>query len=218
MGARLTSLFLIKNPYIKTACDLFNFAGSRDLGKEIKEVKKSRAIIQAYINSDRCSFTHPELAYWDKVDENHMRKIFEYYYNNNPHFLYILYNYAFMVRRFNLEFAANYAGMDTNNKYFEVYQKGYNALNKILTRLGLGLDSYPINQIYSEHLGLSKDSSHDELKQKEAAYHYIYKLQNFQIGKYLDLKKNNLDYNEAEYKVKLLQSILANISQFNGKG
>ncbi len=209
----------IKNPIIKTSCDLFNFSGSRELGKEIKSVKNSRAIIQAYINSDRCSFMHPELAYWDKVDEEYLRKILQYYYDNNPHFIYILYNYAFMIRRFNLDFAANYAMMDRNNKYFEVYIKGYQALKKILTTIGLGIDSYPINQIYSEHLGLSSISSVNEVNQKEAAYHYIYKLQNFQICKYLELKKNNdKEYINAEYKVKLLQSILANTSQFNGKG
>ncbi len=211
--------FYIKNPFVKTACDLFNFAGSRELGKEITSVKNSRAIIQAYINSDRCSFLHPELAYWDKVSQESLRKIMQYYYNNNPHFIYILYNYAFMVRRFNIDFAAQYAMMDKNNKYFEVYRKGYQALKGILTQLGLGLDSFPIGEIYSEHLGLSSDSSVDEVMQKEQAYHYIYKLQNYQIGKFLELKRNNdFTYAEAEYKVKLLQSILANISQFNGKG
>jgi len=211
--------FYIKNPFIKTACDLFNYSGSRELGKEITSVKNSRAIIQAYINSDRCSFLHPELAYWDKVGQTHLRKITQYYYNNNPHFIYILYNYAFMIKRFNLEFAAKYALMDKNNKYFEIYKKGYDSLKNLLTQLGLGLDSFPIGEIYSEHLGLSSDSSNDEVHQKEQAYHYIYKLQNYQIGKYLELKKLNDDrYIDAEYKVKILQSILANISQFNGKG
>lgn len=209
----------VKNPYIKTSVDFFNYAGSRELGKEITNVKNSRAIIQAFINSDRCSFTHPELAYWDKISQYHLRKITQYYYDNNPHFIYILYNYAFMIRRYNLEFAADYAKMDTNNKYYEVYLKGYSALKNILTHLGLGLDSFPVGEIYSEHLGLSCDSSLDEVHQKEKAYHYLYKLQNYQIGKYLELKRNNnKDYLEAEYKTKLLQSVLANISQFNGKG
>ena len=35
----------VKNPIIKTCVDSFNFAGSRDMGKELLSVKKTRAII-----------------------------------------------------------------------------------------------------------------------------------------------------------------------------
>jgi hypothetical protein len=207
----------VKNPIIKTCVDSFNFAGSRDMGKELLSVKKTRAIIQAYINSDRLSYCHPELAYWDKVGHFHQRKITQNYYENNQHFIYLLYNYAFMIRRYDLDFAAENALLDKNNKYFQIYKNGYNSLKQLLTSLGLGFDSFPIGQIYSEHLGLSNDSSYDEIHQKERLFKYMYKLQNYQALKYLE-NKNSIAGNENEYKLKQLQSALANISTSNGKG
>jgi len=209
----------VKNPIIKTCVDSFNFAGSRELGKEILSVKKTRAIVQAYINSDRLSYCHPELAYWDEVGHYHQRKITQNYYENNQHFIYLLYNYAFMIRRYNLDFAAENILLDQNNKYFKVYKNGYNALKQILSSLGLGVDSFPIGEIYSEHLGLSNDSSHDEMSQKEKSYKYIYKLQSYQALKYLE-NKNLVEGGNQEhlYKLNQLQSALANISPFNGKG
>ena len=210
----------IKNPIIKTCVDSFTFCGSRELGKEILSVKNTRAIVQAYINSDRLSYCHPELAFWDKVEPYFQKKITQYYYENNQHFIYLLYNYAFMIRRFDLDFAAENILLDEKNEYFKAYKSGYDSLKKILSSLGLGADWFPVGKIISEHLGLSNDSSNDEVLQKEKAYKYIYKLQSYQALKLLERKNNpdSGDYLENEYKLKQLQSALANISPFNGKG
>ena len=76
--------------------DSFKFSGSRESNKPLEKVKDQRAIVQAFINSDRCSHTHPELAFWDRVPEQMIHKLATYYYENNPHLKYILYMYGLM--------------------------------------------------------------------------------------------------------------------------
>jgi hypothetical protein len=95
----------VKNNTVKTLVESFNFGGSRELSKPLLKLKSQRAIVQAYVNSDRCSFTHPELAFWDKVPDYMYSKLANYYYQNNPHVKYLLYVYALMIRRSDLEFA-----------------------------------------------------------------------------------------------------------------
>jgi hypothetical protein len=99
-------------------------------------VKDERAIVQAYVNSDRCSFTHPELCFWDRVNESMILNIAKTYYSNNPHFKYILYMYGLMVKRFDLDFAKLELGVDQNNPFFIHMMEGKKALSKILSYLG----------------------------------------------------------------------------------
>ena len=108
----------VKNQVIKTMVESFNFGGSREIAKPFESLKNQRAIVQAYCNSDRCSFTHPELAYWDRVPEDLINKIATYYYNNHPHMKYMLYMLALMVRRCDLDFAKQEVGLDATNPYF----------------------------------------------------------------------------------------------------
>lgn len=96
----------------------FNFAGSREIIRPFENLKGQRAIVQAYVNSDRCSYTHPELAFWDRIPEELSSKIAYYYYNNHPHIKYILYMYALMVRRCDLDFARQEVGLDSKNPAF----------------------------------------------------------------------------------------------------
>lgn len=208
----------VKNHLIKTLVELYNYSGAKDTEKPLENVKVENAIVQAYINSDRCSFMHPEFAYWDRLTDNLRKKIIKYYYDNNRHFKYILFVYAFMIRRFDLEFAIREVGIDVNNKYFHDIVKGRKALEEILIKLGIGPNSTPVNGIYNQHLGLLEDSSTEEVKQKENAFRMAFVLQNYQVKKFLREKKIGLDSSESEYKIKILQSALSNISQFNGKG
>lgn len=208
----------VNNKIIKTLVDSFNFGGSREIGKPLENVKASRAIVQAYINSDRCSFIHPELAYWDRLDETMIRKIAKYYYDNNHHFKYILYNYGFMISRFDLEFAQEELGLDKNNEVFKTIFKGKEALEKILNNLGLSPNSPPMLEIFNQHLGLVSNSSIEEQKQKLLAYRTLYKFQNYFARKMEKEKTIGIDFKESQTKMRILQSTLANISPFNGKG
>eukprot|EP00340_Litonotus_pictus_P005835 CAMPEP_0170523182 /NCGR_PEP_ID=MMETSP0209-20121228/8611_1 /TAXON_ID=665100 ORGANISM="Litonotus pictus, Strain P1" /NCGR_SAMPLE_ID=MMETSP0209 /ASSEMBLY_ACC=CAM_ASM_000301 /LENGTH=726 /DNA_ID=CAMNT_0010811129 /DNA_START=418 /DNA_END=2601 /DNA_ORIENTATION=- len=207
----------VKNPNIKALVNMYDYAGSRELGKKLVEVKKTRAIVQAYINSDRCSYCHPELAFWDQLSTEQIQQIIRYYFSNNSHLKYVLYNLGFMVRRFDLDFAVSYAKMDPNNKYFGNYVKGRATLEKLLDHLGIGYDSTPVNDIYKEHLGLSDHTSNEELVVKENAFKNVFKIQSFVLAKYLsesDEAKKAL----LERKLKMIQTTLSNFSSFNGKG
>jgi len=208
----------VKNPLIKALVELYNYSGSKDHGKDLFSVKAEKAIVQAYINSDRCSYMHPELAFWDRVPENLKKKIIKYYYDNNRHFKYVLFVYAFMVKRFDLEFAIQEVGIDFNNKYFQDIMRGKKALEEILNKLGIGPNATPLIAIYNQHLGLTEDAKIEESLQKESAYKMTFVLQIYQVNKYLKEKKIGLDSEESEFKIKILQSALSNISQFNGKG
>lgn len=210
--------FFVKNKIIKTLVDNFNYAGSREVNKPLENVKSSRAIVQAYINSDRCSFVHPELGYWDRLDEEMIRKMSKYYYDNNRHFKYILYNYGFMISRFDLAFAQEELGYDKQNEIFKVILKGKEALEKILNNLGLSPSSPPMIETFNQHLGLVSTSSSEERQQKLSAYRNLYKIQNYYARKMIKEKTIGVDFQESEKKMKILQSTLANISPFNGKG
>ena len=163
----------------------FNFAGSREKAKNLTIVKNERAIVQAYINSDRCSFTHPELAYWNRVNNEMIMRMAKFYYENNPHFNYILYMYAFMIKRFDLDFAKDEIGVDTENIFYKALYEGKKALENILNFLGVGQDCIPLAEIWNQHLGLSKESSIEESNQKEKTLKMFIKLQNYYAKKYL---------------------------------
>ncbi|CAD8118163.1 unnamed protein product [Paramecium primaurelia] len=49
----------------KNIVEPFNFAVSHEIAKPFESRMNQQAIVQAYCNSDRCYFTHPELAYFD---------------------------------------------------------------------------------------------------------------------------------------------------------
>jgi hypothetical protein len=151
--------FYTKNKLISKLVESYDYAGSRSKTKKFVTVKDERAIVQAYVNSDRCSFTHPELCFWDRVNESMILNIAKTYYSNNPHFKYILYMYGLMVKRFDLDFAKLELGVDQNNPFFIHMMEGKKALSKILSYLGLGPDSPPMSQIWKEHLGLFSLSS-----------------------------------------------------------
>lgn len=209
--------FYVKNPYIKTVVDLYDYAGSRELSKKLINVKSTRAIVQAYINSDRCSYSHPELSFWDKLSPEQIKEITRYYYENNKHFIYILYNLGFLIRRFDLDFASKAAKLDTSNECYRIYQNGSKALEGLLNHLGIGKQSTPISQIYKQHLGLSKEASNDELTLKEWGYKSLYRLQNSQVDTYLS-EQSEEKRNLASKRIRVLQQTLSNFSQFNGKG
>lgn len=210
--------FYVGNNLIHALVESFNYGGSRELKKPFEFVKKQRAIVQAYINSDRCSLTHPELAFWDRLDDSLISKISKYYYEDNPHFKYILYNYAFMLKRFDLDFARDNLNIDENSQVFKNYKKGKNALAKILNHLGLSENCEPLEEIWNQHLGLVARSSYEEMMQKFQAFRLMYLLQNHHVKKYLKEKTIGIDSSETEKKIKILQSALANISSSNGKG
>lgn len=210
--------FYVKNNIIRTLTESFNYAGSREKGKNLINVKNERAIVQAYINSDRCSFTHPELAYWDRVNNDMIRKMAKFYYENNPHFNYVLFMYAFMIKRFNLEFAKDEIGVDTDSISYKAYYEGKKSLEKILNFLGVGQDCIPLTEIWNQHLGISKESSIEESKQKENSMIMFVKIQNFFVKKYLKDEMIGLNSEESLYKLRIMQSGLANISPSNGKG
>jgi hypothetical protein len=210
--------FYVKNNIIKVLCESFNYAGSREMSKPLENVKKQRAIVQAYINSDRCSFTHPELAYWDRLDESLIRNMSKFYYDNNPHFKLILYNYAFMCKRFDLDFAREEVGFKEDNSVYRRYVKGKKALEEILNHLGLGPDSDPMMAIWNQHLGLVSHSSYNESLSKFEAFRFLYLLQNHYVRKYVKDKNIGVDAEPSLRKLRILQSALANISPFNGKG
>lgn len=210
--------FYVKNNIIKTLSETFNYAGSRELGKPLENVKKQRAIVQAYINSDRCSFTHPELAFWDRLDESLIRKMSKFYYDNNVHFRYVLYMYGFMIKRFDLDFAKEEVGFSENSEIFKLYNKGKKALEELLSHLGLSCTSDPMIELWNQHLGLLSHSSKQEMNQKFESFRILYLLQNHYVRKYLKEKTIGLDAASSEKKMRILQSALANISPFNGKG
>ena len=209
-----------KNPIIKTMVESFSYGGSKEIHIPFENMTQQKAITRAYVFSDRCSFTHPELAYWDRLDEQLIKKIAKYYYDNNRHFKYVLYNYAFMIKRFDIEFAKAEIGLDENNPALQAMTKGRNELVKILENVGLGANSTPIIQIYNQHLGLLTNSSAEETQQKFNAYRMVFTLQNYYVRKYLRDQQigNHRDADEAKYKLQILQSALANISTYNGKG
>ena len=47
-----------------------------------------------------------------------LQQIADYYYQNNPHFKYILYMFGLTAKRFDLDFASQELNMDTKNPYF----------------------------------------------------------------------------------------------------
>lgn len=210
--------FFVSNRMVKSLVDSYNYAGSREMGKPLENVKDSRAIVQAYIHSDRCSFTHPELCFWDQLDERMIRKMAQHYYDNNRHFKYILFNYGFMISRFDLEFAQEELGLDKNNEFYKNALKGKAALEKILNNLGLSSTSPPMTEMYNQHLGLVSNSSLEERNQKVQAYRNIFKIQNYFARKMMKEKTLEIDYKNSEYKMRILQSALSNVSPFNGKG
>jgi hypothetical protein len=210
--------FYVKNNLIKTLVESFNYAGSRELSKPFENVKKQRAIVQAYINSDRCSFSHPELAFWDRLDEVLIKKMSKYYYEDNIHFKYVLYNYGFMIKRFDLYFAREELGFNENSEIYTNYVKGKKALEDILNHLGLSSSSDPMIELWNQHLGLLSHSSHQEMNQKFGSYRTLYLLQNQYARKYLKEKTVGVDPEMSLKKMRILQSAIANISPFNGKG
>ena len=100
-----------------------------------------------------------------------------YYYENNPHLKYILYMYGLMVRRFDLEFAKQEIGLDSNSVIFQHYLKGKEALTKILENLGLGPNSMPMVEIWKQHLGLHALSTEQEVKHKQKVLKSFNRLQ-----------------------------------------
>lgn len=211
---------LVKNPKIKTLIDLYDYSGAKENLKPLEDVNEEKAVVQAYLYSDRCTNLHWELAYWDRVTDNLQKKIIYYYYNNNRHFKYVLYVYAFMLKRFDVEFAIQELGVDSQDKYVKDILKGKKALEGILDKLGLGVNSSPVISMYSQHLGLIDGSKLEEVDNKERSYKMMYMLQNYQVNKYLKEKKIGLDEDaeKSERKIKIIQSGLSNVSQFNGKG
>jgi hypothetical protein len=212
----------VKNPIIKTLVETFNFAGSRELGKPLNNVKGQRAIVQAYINSDRCSFTHPELAFWDKLNDHQIAIMARYYYDNHPHFKYMIHMYAYMCKRFDLELAVSEVGLDYNNPTFLTYQKGKEALMRILNYCGINEKSVPMDELWKQHLGLQGTSSTEEVLQKEVLFKTIVKLQNYHVKEFL--REQILDSTAKDQeslnlrKLRILQSALANMTSYTGKG
>jgi hypothetical protein len=208
------------NPIVRTLAENFDYAGYEDAPISFDSIKDQSGIVESYVYSDRCSFTHPELAFWDRLDENLIKKMAKTYYDNNRHFKFILYTYAFMLKRSDLEFARSEVGLDQNNPVFINYMKGRNALEKILINIGLDTSSTNTTHIYNQHLGLLTLSSKEENNQKFDAYRMLFILQNYYLRKYLKFKKldNEEISNSSLKKMKILQSALANISSFNGKG
>ena len=151
-------------------------------------------------------------------DEEMIRKMSKYYYDNNRHFKYILYNYGFMISRFDLAFAQEELGYDKQNEIFKVILRGKEALEKILNNLGLSPNSPPMIETFNQHLGLISTSSSEERQQKLSAYRNLYKIQNYYARKLIKEKTIGVDFQESEKKMKILQSTIANISPFNGKG
>ncbi|CAD8047946.1 unnamed protein product [Paramecium sonneborni] len=196
----------------------FNFGGSREIAKPFENLKNQRAIVQAYCNSDRCSFTHPELAYWDRVPEELINKIATYYYNNHPHMKYLLFMYALMVRRCDLDFAKQEVGLDSSNSCFLAMQKGKAALITILDQLGLGNSSTPMNAIWKQHLGCSLQSMKTETNQKFKTFMTLNKLQLYQAKKIVKHGILETDGQANQRKLRLLQATLANLTSFTGKG
>ena len=173
------------------------------------------AIVQAYINSDRCTFIHPELVYWSNLTESQIKKFAKYYFQNNPHFKYIIFMYAYIARRYDLEFASKI--FNKSDPIFEEFKNGKKALIKILDYLGVEATSTPLKEIWNQHLGLLKDSSEEEAKQKENALKFILELQIYTAKSYNEVIDND-DKIQLETKLKILHSALGNISPFFGNG
>ncbi|CAD8136144.1 unnamed protein product [Paramecium pentaurelia] len=131
----------VKNQVVKTMVESFNFGGSRETAKAFENLKNQRAIVQAYCNSDRCSFTNPELAYWDRVPYILLQL-------SSSYEIFTLYVCS-MVRRSYLDFAKKEVGLDSSNPYFQAMQKGTAAMIAILDQLGLGNNSTPMIAIWN---------------------------------------------------------------------
>ena len=208
--------FFVKNPTIKKLRESYNFSGSKEIIGPFSNIKKESAIVQAYINSDRCSCIHPELAFWNNLTEIQIKKMAKYYYQNNPHFKYIIFMYAYIVRRYDLEFAAANI-FDKNDPIFKLFDSGKKALIKILDYLGVSSNSTSLEEIWNQHLGLLKDSSYEEAKQKEKAIKFILELQIYIVKQFNNSHDEEVKRN-LEKKIKILQSALGNMSPFCGKG
>lgn len=212
----------VKNNLVKTLVHSFNFSGSRDLNKPLVKVKAQRAIVQAYINSDRCSFTHPELSFWERLNENNIAAMANFYHEDNPHLKYMLYMYILMIKRYDLEFAASEVGIDSNSEVFKEYQRGKIALERILNYIGLNQKSLPVCQLWKEHIGLQSSSTQQETVFREELLKGLVKFQNYQARKFVReqiLHNVNMDDEiECLRKLRFLQCLLANITSFSGKG
>ena len=213
--------FYTKNPIIRTLVESFNYAGSRELSKPFTNVKNQRAIVQAYVNSDRNSFTHPELSFWDRISEKQIQQIAKYYYENNPHITYLLYNYMYMLVRFDLQFGQEYVGLDSNSKIMQLYKSGSEALRKICFDCGLNSNAYPIRKMLYQHVGLHSTSNETEYNRRFCYLRLMTQIQNFQVKKYNTEQVINEKSPEAVNtlrKVRYIQSMLANVTSFTGKG
>jgi hypothetical protein len=213
----------VKNPIVKTLVETFNYGGSRELSKPLTNVKNQRAIVQAYINSDRCSFTHPELAYWDKLSDNDIARMARFYYDNHPHFKYMIHMYAYMCRRFDLNLAVSEVGLDDNNITLQAYKNGKEALLRVLHYCGISEKSVPMDELWKQHLGIQGTSSEDEVIQKESLFKFMVRLQNYQVKEYLREQilmneTTNGNNESALRKLRTLQSALANLTSYTGKG
>jgi hypothetical protein len=123
-----------------------------------------------------------------------------------------------MLKRFDLEFASEELGFKDSNLIFKKYVKGKGALEDVLSHLGLGNTSDPMISLWNQHLGLLAYSSNREMNQKFEAFRFLYKLQNFYARKFIKEKNIGVEASCWEKKLRILQSALANISPFNGKG
>jgi hypothetical protein len=123
-----------------------------------------------------------------------------------------------MIERFNLDFAKQEVGLNQKSSIFQNYEKGKKALENILNSLGLISSNNPLVQSINQHLGLLASSSEEETTQKYKSFRTLYTLQNYYVRKYIKEKTIGVDTQDSLKKLKIIQSTLANISQFNGKG
>jgi hypothetical protein len=120
-----------------------------------------------------------------------------------------------------LELAVSEAEMDKNNPTFEKYIKGKEALKRILNYCGINKTCVPMDELWKQHLGLGLTSSSEELLQKELLFKSMIKFQNYHAKEFLreqvlDGSLNN--DSQSLRKLRFLQSALANITSFTGKG
>ncbi len=132
-----------------------------------------------------------------------------------------------MMRVFDLQFAKEQLGFDNSHisthrddscSILSHYEKGKNALKDILNHFGMSNSSDPMIEIWNQHLGLLANSSMYEMRQKKEACRMLYLLQNHYVKTYLKEKTLGNDTSGSIKRVKILQSALANVSQYNGKG
>ena len=213
--------FYVNNPTIRTLVESFNYCGSRELSRPLTAVKKQRAIVQAYINSDRNSFTHPELAFWENVTETQIKKLASFYYDRNPHVSYLLLNYMYMIMRFDLEFGKNYVGLDTSSVIFENYKRGFDALARICNYCGINKHSVVVKKMMYQHVGLHPTSSAIEYEKRVEFLRTMIKIQNLLVKKYnieRVINQNSTESHELLRRVRYIQTMLANVTSFTGKG